>query len=56
MNRNLIKLAVPVGVVGIILLLVVPIPAGLLDVQNRRIDLLDAAGLRAIAISYRESK
>ncbi|TFD65261.1 flagellar biosynthesis protein FlhA [Cryobacterium ruanii] len=32
MNRNLIKLAVPVGVVGIILLLVVPIPAGLLDV------------------------
>ena len=32
MNRNLIKLAVPVGVVGIILLLVVPIPAGLLDI------------------------
>ena len=31
MNRNLAKLAVPVGVVGIILLLVVPIPAGLLD-------------------------
>jgi len=30
-NRNLAKLAVPVGVVGIILLLVVPIPAGLLD-------------------------
>ncbi len=32
MNRNLSKLAVPMGVVGIILLLVVPIPAGLLDV------------------------
>lgn len=32
MNRNLSKLAVPVGVVGIILLLVVPIPAMLLDV------------------------
>ena len=32
MNRNLAKLAVPVGVVGIILLLVVPIPAVLLDV------------------------
>ena len=32
MNRNLIKLAVPVGVVGIILLLVVPIPAGMLDI------------------------
>ncbi|MBG6213575.1 flagellar biosynthesis protein FlhA [Cryobacterium sp. CAN_C3] len=32
MNRNLTKLAVPVGVVGIILLLVVPIPAVLLDV------------------------
>jgi flagellar biosynthesis protein FlhA len=31
-NRNLSKLAVPVGVVGIILLLVVPIPAVLLDV------------------------
>jgi len=31
-NRNLVKLAVPVGVVGIILLLVVPIPAGMLDV------------------------
>jgi flagellar biosynthesis protein FlhA len=31
MNRNLAKLAVPLGVVGIILLLVVPIPAGLLD-------------------------
>jgi flagellar biosynthesis protein FlhA len=30
-NRNLSKLAVPVGVVGIILLLVVPIPAMLLD-------------------------
>jgi flagellar biosynthesis protein FlhA len=30
-NRNLAKLAVPIGVVGIILLLVVPIPAGLLD-------------------------
>ena len=32
MNRNLSKLAVPVGVVGIILLLIVPIPAALLDV------------------------
>ena len=32
MNRNLSKLAVPVGVVGIILLLVVPVPAVLLDV------------------------
>ena len=31
MNRNLSKLAVPVGVVGIVLLLVVPVPAGLLD-------------------------
>jgi flagellar biosynthesis protein FlhA len=31
-NRNLSKLAVPVGVVGIILLLVVPVPAALLDV------------------------
>jgi flagellar biosynthesis protein FlhA len=31
-NSNLAKLAVPIGVVGIILLLVVPIPAGLLDV------------------------
>ena len=31
MNRNLGRLAVPVGVVGIILLLVVPIPAPLLD-------------------------
>jgi flagellar biosynthesis protein FlhA len=31
-NRNLSKLAVPVGVVGIILLLVVPVPAFLLDV------------------------
>lgn len=31
MNRNLAKLAVPLGVVGIILLLVVPIPAVLLD-------------------------
>jgi flagellar biosynthesis protein FlhA len=31
-NRNLAKLAVPVGVVGIILLLVVPVPAALLDV------------------------
>jgi flagellar biosynthesis protein FlhA len=30
-NRNLSKLAVPVGVVGIVLLLVVPVPAGLLD-------------------------
>lgn len=32
MNKNLVKLAVPIGVVGIILLLVVPIPAWLLDV------------------------
>ena len=32
MNRNLSKLAVPIGVVGIILLLVVPVPAGMLDV------------------------
>ena len=32
MNRNLGKLAVPIGVVGIVLLLVVPIPAVLLDV------------------------
>ena len=31
MNKNLAKLAVPVGVVGIILLLVVPIPAIMLD-------------------------
>lgn len=31
-NRNLAKLAVPVGVVGIVLLLVVPIPAFVLDV------------------------
>ncbi|CEA06597.1 Flagellar biosynthesis protein FlhA [Arthrobacter saudimassiliensis] len=31
-NRNLLKLAVPVGVIGIILLLVVPVPAALLDV------------------------
>jgi flagellar biosynthesis protein FlhA len=30
-NRNLAKLAVPVGVVGIILLLVVPVPAAVLD-------------------------
>lgn len=32
MNKTLLKLAVPMGVVGIIMLLVVPIPAGLLDV------------------------
>ncbi|TFC96625.1 MULTISPECIES: flagellar biosynthesis protein FlhA [Cryobacterium] len=32
MNSNLAKLAVPVGVVGIILLLVVPVPAVFLDV------------------------
>ena len=32
MNRNLVKFAVPVGVIGIILLLVVPVPAFLLDV------------------------
>ncbi|PYI66871.1 EscV/YscV/HrcV family type III secretion system export apparatus protein [Arthrobacter livingstonensis] len=32
MNRNFSKLAVPMGVVGIVLLLVVPIPAVLLDV------------------------
>jgi len=31
-NRNLLKLAIPVGVIGIILLLVVPVPAPLLDV------------------------
>ncbi|MFC7861665.1 flagellar biosynthesis protein FlhA [Arthrobacter koreensis] len=31
MNRNLLKLTIPVGVIGIILLLVVPVPAGLLD-------------------------
>ncbi|MFD5276379.1 flagellar biosynthesis protein FlhA [Pseudarthrobacter sp. NPDC058362] len=31
MNRNLGRLAVPVGVVGIILILVVPVPAALLD-------------------------
>ena len=31
MNRNLVKMAVPIGVIGIILLLVVPIPALLLD-------------------------
>jgi flagellar biosynthesis protein FlhA len=30
-NRNLAKLAVPIGVVGIILLLVVPVPAAVLD-------------------------
>ncbi|WP_138445283.1 flagellar biosynthesis protein FlhA [Sinomonas susongensis] len=32
MNRNLARLAVPVGIVGIVLLLVVPVPAPLLDV------------------------
>ncbi|WP_188669157.1 flagellar biosynthesis protein FlhA [Tersicoccus solisilvae] len=32
MNRGLTRLAVPVGIVGIVLLLVVPIPAPLLDV------------------------
>ncbi|GAA5025525.1 flagellar biosynthesis protein FlhA [Terrabacter aeriphilus] len=32
MNRDLARLAVPVGIVGIVLLLVVPIPSGLLDV------------------------
>ncbi|HEV7949197.1 MAG TPA: flagellar biosynthesis protein FlhA [Glaciihabitans sp.] len=32
MKRTLPKVAVPVGIVGIVLLLVVPIPAGLLDV------------------------
>ncbi|WP_167138783.1 flagellar biosynthesis protein FlhA [Diaminobutyricimonas sp. TR449] len=31
-NRNIAKLAVPVGVVGIILLLVVPVPSPILDV------------------------
>jgi flagellar biosynthesis protein FlhA len=31
-NRNIAKLAVPIGVVGIIMLLIVPIPAPLLDV------------------------
>jgi len=30
-NRNLAKLAVPIGVVGIVMLLVVPVPAGVLD-------------------------
>jgi flagellar biosynthesis protein FlhA len=32
MNRNVARLAVPMGIVGIVLLLVVPIPAPLLDV------------------------
>ncbi|MEA5454763.1 flagellar biosynthesis protein FlhA [Sinomonas sp. JGH33] len=32
MNRNLARLAVPVGIVGIVLLLVVPVPAPILDV------------------------
>ena len=32
MNRNLAKIAVPIGVVGIVLLLVVPVPAFLLDI------------------------
>ena len=32
MNRNASTFAVPVGVVGIVLLLVVPVPAWLLDV------------------------
>ena len=32
MNRNLSKIAVPVGVVGIVLLLVVPVPSWLLDI------------------------
>ncbi|HEV7848777.1 MAG TPA: flagellar biosynthesis protein FlhA [Mycetocola sp.] len=32
MNRNLSKIAVPLGVVGILMLLIVPVPAGLLDV------------------------
>ncbi len=32
MNRNVSKLAIPMGVVGIVLLLVVPIPAMLLDI------------------------
>ena len=32
MNSNLAKLAVPIGVVGIVMLLVVPVPATLLDV------------------------
>ena len=32
MNRNFSKLAIPMGVVGIVLLLVVPIPAMLLDI------------------------
>ncbi|TAM68395.1 MAG: flagellar type III secretion system protein FlhA [Microbacteriaceae bacterium] len=31
-NRNLAKIAVPVGIVGIILLLIVPVPAFLLDI------------------------
>ena len=32
MTRNLTQLAVPAGVVGIVLLLVVPLPAAMLDV------------------------
>ncbi|HET8596115.1 MAG TPA: flagellar biosynthesis protein FlhA [Intrasporangium sp.] len=32
MNRNVARLAVPIGIVGIVLLLVVPVPAALLDV------------------------
>jgi flagellar biosynthesis protein FlhA len=31
MNRNLSKIAVPIGVVGIVMLLIVPVPAWLLD-------------------------
>jgi len=31
-NRSVARLAVPVGVVGIVLMLVVPLPAALLDV------------------------
>jgi flagellar biosynthesis protein FlhA len=31
-NRNVARLAVPIGIVGIVLLLVVPVPAALLDV------------------------
>jgi flagellar biosynthesis protein FlhA len=32
MNKSLAKISVPVGVVGIVMLLVVPVPAGVLDV------------------------
>ena len=32
MNRNLSKIAVPIGVVGIVMLLIVPVPAWILDI------------------------